>query len=114
MAQPYSNALRERVARAHPDGEPLRSEAAQFGVSVPRCRSGWRITTRSATSRRVGSAATAPGSDGADPADRRKRACRQGPHDSAHRQLVGRDFRMIGSKCDDTRDTLASVRVRRR
>ena len=34
MTRPYSNALRERVVRAHLDGEPIRSVAARFGVSV--------------------------------------------------------------------------------
>ncbi len=34
MTRPYSNDLRERVVRAHLDGEPIRSVAARFGVSV--------------------------------------------------------------------------------
>ena len=34
MNRPYSNYLRERLARAHLDGEPIRSVAARFGVSV--------------------------------------------------------------------------------
>ena len=35
MTRPYSNDLHERVVRAHLDGEPFRSVAARFGVSVP-------------------------------------------------------------------------------
>ena len=34
MTQPYSNDLRERVVRAHLAGEPIRTVAARFGVSV--------------------------------------------------------------------------------
>ena len=34
MTRPYSNDLRERVVRAHLDGELIRSVAARFGVSV--------------------------------------------------------------------------------
>ena len=34
MTRPYSNGLRERVVRAHLDGEPIRAVAARFGVSV--------------------------------------------------------------------------------
>ena len=34
MTRPYSNDLRGRVVRAHLDGEPIRSVAARFGVSV--------------------------------------------------------------------------------
>lgn len=34
MTRPYSNDLHERVVRAHLDGEPIRSVAARFGVSV--------------------------------------------------------------------------------
>ena len=34
MTRPYSNDLRERVVRAHLDGEPIRAVAARFGVSV--------------------------------------------------------------------------------
>lgn len=34
MTRPYSNDLRERVVRAHLDGEPIRSVAARFEVSV--------------------------------------------------------------------------------
>ena len=34
MTRPYSNDLRGRVVRAHLDGEPIRSVAARFEVSV--------------------------------------------------------------------------------
>ena len=34
MTRPYSNDLRERVVRAHLDGEPIRAVAARLGVSV--------------------------------------------------------------------------------
>ena len=34
MTQPHSNDLRERVVRAHLAGEPIRTVAARFGVSV--------------------------------------------------------------------------------
>ena len=34
MTRPYSNDLRARVVRAHLAGEPIRSVAARFGVSV--------------------------------------------------------------------------------
>ena len=47
MARTYSNDLRERVVRAHLDGEPLRSVAARFGVgvsSVPKWAARYRAT----------------------------------------------------------------------
>ena len=34
MSRPYSTDLRERVVQAHLAGEPIRSVAARFGVSV--------------------------------------------------------------------------------
>jgi len=34
MTKPHSNDLRERVVRAHLEGEPIRSVAARFGVGV--------------------------------------------------------------------------------
>ena len=61
MTRPYSNDLRERVVRAHLDGEPIRAVAARFGVSVSSCRSGRRATGRPAASRRARSAATVRG-----------------------------------------------------
>ena len=47
MARPYSNDLRERVVRAHLAGEPIRSVAARYGVSVssvPKWVARWRAT----------------------------------------------------------------------
>ena len=49
MTRPYSNDLRERVVRAHLDGEPIRSVAARFGVSVssvPKWVARYRATVR--------------------------------------------------------------------
>ena len=47
MTRPYSNDLRERVVRAHLAGEPIRSVAARYGVSVssvPKWVARWRAT----------------------------------------------------------------------
>ena len=47
MTRAYSNDLRERVVRAHLAGEPIRSVAARYGVSVssvPKWVARWRAT----------------------------------------------------------------------
>ena len=47
MTRAYSNDLRERVVRAHLAGEPIRSVATRYGVSVssvPKWVGRWRAT----------------------------------------------------------------------
>ena len=68
MTRPYSNDLRERVVRAHLAGEPIRSVAARFGVSVssvPKWVARYRATGSVAPGRRRPSSLAAGAAPGA-------------------------------------------------
>ena len=94
MTRPYSNDLRERVVRAHLAGEPIRSVAARYGVSVssvPKWVARWRAT-----------GSVAPDKIGGH------RSWRLEPHRERLRALVGETPHLT---IDRLQDLLAAQRI---